>query len=286
MSKRRGKRARVPARTIINTKSYDHEVKGLYDDIIEEAIRGLYKEQVTSSTKRKFKRNVSRLVKNSNVSREAVRAMDKHTKHNLKVLDAIATKKTTSPEFLDALKRTSKPVKDLIDNMLTKSVTGTAKKFNSMLDDLAADVRKGKFKDYKDGADAYAKKLRSEGITSIVTKGGKNYRLDTYAQMVLRSEQGPRHIAAQAEYANMNGFKENYLISTHSPGMMPRPGCAPYEGWIVSFEGAGIFTDLYGTEYEVHDVSETSYGEPAGQQGVHCRHSWDLMVDGFSLIRD
>jgi hypothetical protein len=42
---------------------------------------------------------------------------------------------------------------------------------------------------------------------------------------------------------------------------------------------------LYGKEYQVHGINETSYGEAAGIFGINCGHFPETFVDGYSIPR-
>ena len=49
------------------------------------------------------------------------------------------------------------------------------------------------------------------------------------------------------------------------PNKISRPLCAPYVGWICSWDGSsGIVHDLDGNVYQYVPITDTSYGEPAG----------------------
>ena len=70
------------------------------------------------------------------------------------------------------------------------------------------------------------------------------------------------------------------------PNKISRPLCAPYVGWICSWDGSsGIVHDLDGNVYQYVPITDTSYGEPAGIFGINCGHSPYTFVDGFSLPR-
>ena len=69
------------------------------------------------------------------------------------------------------------------------------------------------------------------------------------------------------------------------PNKISRPLCAPYVGWICSWDGSsGIVHDLDGNAYQYVPITDTSYGEPAGIFGINCGHSPYTFVDGFSSL--
>ena len=127
------------------------------------------------------------------------------------------------------------------------------------------------------------KGLADKGITGYVDKAGRNWTPEAYVNMVVRTTVHNTSIEVEKERAadyDVNTFQ----ISLKTPA---RPLCAPYIGWICSWDGTtGTFTDLYGREYTLHSIYETSYGEPAGIFGINCGHDPITVVDGFSIIRD
>lgn len=126
------------------------------------------------------------------------------------------------------------------------------------------------------------KDLASKGITGWIDAGGHQWTAEAYVNMDIRTTCHNVAIEAQRERSAEYGVS-TFQISTHSGA---RPLCAPYQGWICSWEGGGgVVHDLYGKEYQVHGINETSYGEAAGIFGVNCGHFPETFVDGFSVPR-
>lgn len=126
------------------------------------------------------------------------------------------------------------------------------------------------------------KDLASKGITGFVDAGGHHWTPEAYVNMDIRTTAHNVAIEAQKQRSAEYGVS-TFQISTHAGA---RPLCAPYQGWICSWDsGGGTVTDLYGKEYQVHGINETSYGEAAGIFGVNCGHFPETFVDGFSVPR-
>ena len=126
------------------------------------------------------------------------------------------------------------------------------------------------------------KELAQEGITGYIDKGGHHWSPEAYINMDIRTTVHNAAIQAQRTRAGEYGV-ETFQISSHAGA---RPLCAPYQGWICSWDGAGgVVHDLYGKEYQVHSINETSYGEAAGLFGVNCGHYKIPFIPGFSKPR-
>ena len=126
------------------------------------------------------------------------------------------------------------------------------------------------------------KDLASRGITGFVDAGGHHWTPEAYVNMDIRTTAHNVAIEAQKQRSAEYGVS-TFQISTHAGA---RPLCAPYQGWICSWDnGGGTVTDLYGKEYQVHGINETTYGEAAGIFGVNCGHFPETFVDGYSIPR-
>ena len=126
------------------------------------------------------------------------------------------------------------------------------------------------------------KDLSAKGITGFVDAGGHHWTPEAYVNMDIRTTAHNVAIEAQKQRSAEYGVT-TFQISTKAGA---RPLCAPYQGWICSWDGAGgTVRDLYGKEYQVHSINETSYGEAAGIFGVNCGHFPETFVDGFSVPR-
>ena len=126
------------------------------------------------------------------------------------------------------------------------------------------------------------KTLADNGITGFIDAGGHHWTPEAYVNMDIRTTVG--NVARQAQKTRAAEYGvDTFQVSTHAAA---RPLCAPYQGWICSWSGGGYTVeDVYGRTYEVHDIRETSYGEPAGLFGINCGHNPITFVPGFSVPR-
>ena len=126
------------------------------------------------------------------------------------------------------------------------------------------------------------KTLADEGITGFIDAGGHHWTPEAYVNMDIRTTVG--NTARQAQRARSEEYGiDTFQVSSHAAA---RPLCAPYQGWICSWSGGGYTVeDGRGREYLVHDINETSYGEPAGLFGINCGHNPITFVPGYSLPR-
>lgn len=112
--------------------------------------------------------------------------------------------------------------------------------------------------------------LAKEGITGYIDKGGHHWSPEAYINMDIRTTVHNAAIQAQRTRAEEYGV-ETFQISSHAGA---RPLCAPYQGWICSWNDGGYTVlDGYGSSHEVHSIYDTSYGEPAGIFGKLCAES-------------
>ena len=126
------------------------------------------------------------------------------------------------------------------------------------------------------------KDLAAKGITGFVDAGGHHWTPEAYVNMDIRTTAHNVAIEAQKQRSAEYGVS-TFQISTHAGA---RPLCAPYQGWICSWDNSGgTVRDLYGKEYQVHGINETSYGEAAGIFGINCGHFPETFVDGYSIPR-
>ena len=126
------------------------------------------------------------------------------------------------------------------------------------------------------------KTLADEGITGFIDAGGHHWTPEAYVNMDIRTTVG--NTARQAQRARSEEYGiDTFQVSSHAAA---RPLCAPYQGWICSWSGGGYTVeDGRGRKYLVHDINETSYGEPAGLFGINCGHNPITFVPGYSMPR-
>lgn len=124
--------------------------------------------------------------------------------------------------------------------------------------------------------------LANEGITGFIDAGGHHWTPEAYINMDIRTTVG--NVARQAQKTRAAEYGvDTFQVSRHAAA---RPLCAPYQGWICSWSGGGYTVeDLYGNQYQVHNINETSYGQPAGLFGINCGHNPLTFVPGYSVPR-
>ena len=125
-------------------------------------------------------------------------------------------------------------------------------------------------------------RLVNRGIYGFMDARGREWSPEAYINMLTRTTIHSAAIDAQRERT------AEYGVTTFQigPNKISRPLCAPYVGWICSWDGSsGIIHDLDGNAYPYVPITDTSYGEPAGIFGINCGHSPYTFVDGFSLPR-
>lgn len=124
--------------------------------------------------------------------------------------------------------------------------------------------------------------LANEGITGFIDAGGNHWTPEAYINMDIRTTVG--NVARQAQKTRAAEYGvDTFQVSRHAAA---RPLCAPYQGWICSWSGGGYTVeDLYGNQYTVHNINETSYGQPAGLFGINCGHNPLTFVPGYSVPR-
>ena len=124
--------------------------------------------------------------------------------------------------------------------------------------------------------------LANEGVTGFIDAGGHHWTPEAYINMDIRTTVG--NVARQAQKTRAAEYGvDTFQVSRHAAA---RPLCAPYQGWICSWSGGGYTVeDLYGNQYTVHNINETSYGQPAGLFGINCGHNPITFVPGFSMPR-
>lgn len=125
--------------------------------------------------------------------------------------------------------------------------------------------------------------LCQTGITGFYDRAGRKWSADAYAAMVVRTTSHNAAISAVRTRQMEYGGGDIFQVSSHAGA---RPLCYPYQGKFFSWSGEGIFTDGAGHKHEYQNISESSYGEPAGLFGINCGHHPIPMINGFSYPQD
>jgi len=117
-----------------------------------------------------------------------------------------------------------------------------------------------------------------KGLPALVDKAGRTWTPEAYTGMVIKTTVHNTAIAAQD--ARMSDYGVDvFEVSSVSAA---RPLCAPYQGKLLSSNGAGTTTDVDGHKIHYGALSDTSYGEPAGLFGINCHHTKYPFIAGAS----
>jgi len=121
--------------------------------------------------------------------------------------------------------------------------------------------------------------MAQEGITGYIDKAGRSWSPDAYAEMDIRTTAG--NVAREAVFQQNREFGvDTVFVPVHA---VARPGCAPYQGWVISMSNqSGVTTDASGDRVQVHPVRATTYGQADGLWGINCSHQPDPFIPGWS----
>lgn len=125
--------------------------------------------------------------------------------------------------------------------------------------------------------------LASTGITGFYDKAGRRWSAEAYAAMDVRTTAHNAYVQGIKTRQQEFGGGDIFQVSAHPAA---RPLCYPYQGKFYSWSGSGTWTDGAGHKHEYKNISETSYGEPAGLFGINCGHHPIPMINGFSYPQD
>ena len=125
--------------------------------------------------------------------------------------------------------------------------------------------------------------IAETGITGFYDRAGRKWSADAYAAMVVRTTAHNAAITAIKTRQMEFGGGDIFQVSSH-PGA--RPLCYPYQGLFFSWSSEGEFTDGSGRKHVYQNISDSSYGEPAGLFGINCGHHPIPMIEGFSYPQD
>lgn len=128
-------------------------------------------------------------------------------------------------------------------------------------------------------------RFAAQGVTGFRDKAGRNWKLDTYAEMATRTST----LRAMKQGHTDRLIQRGYDLVRVSAHPAPAPQCHPFEGKILSLTG--------GTENGRHVVENARTGRPmtvtvmasmaeAEAKGLHhpgCRHRHALVVPGATV---
>ncbi|UYM81122.1 phage minor capsid protein [Heyndrickxia coagulans] len=117
-----------------------------------------------------------------------------------------------------------------------------------------------------------AAKWAEKGIPALVDKKGRQWSIEGYIPMVVKSV--ANNVANQTQFDRMDSYGVDLIeISSH---VGARPGCAPYQGRIF---------DRNGKSKKYPSLASTTYGKPAGIFGINCHHHPYPYIPGVSVKR-
>ena len=124
-------------------------------------------------------------------------------------------------------------------------------------------------------------RLSDTGIAGFYDRAGRAWSPEAYSSMVIRTTSHNAAIQAIKTRQEEFGGGDIFQVSSH-PGA--RPLCYPYQGKFLSWSsGPGTFIDGAGHEQEYDDITNTSYGEPAGLFGINCGHYPIPVIPGYTF---
>lgn len=114
-----------------------------------------------------------------------------------------------------------------------------------------------------------------QGITGFVDKAGRNWQLDTYAEMTARTAAGRAQVQGALDRYQAAG--KDLVIVSDAPEECPI--CRPWEGKVLSISGR----TPKGTKDGALAVSGTvNEAVSAGLQHANCRHRLGLCIPGLT----
>lgn len=126
--------------------------------------------------------------------------------------------------------------------------------------------------------------MSAAGLTGFVDRAGRNWSPEAYAAMVVRTSSHNVYIRTIKDRQEEFGGGDVFQVSSHSGA---RPLCFPYQGKFYSWgAGPGTFKDGDGITRHYDNITETSYGQPAGLFGINCGHHPIPMIPGYSYPQE
>lgn len=120
---------------------------------------------------------------------------------------------------------------------------------------------------------ALSRDLRRRGVTGFVDRAGKQWALDTYSEMVVRTV--TREAVVQGQLTRMASHGVNLArVSTHGGSCAI---CVPYEGRLVSLDGGT-------SEFQGEAVADIG-AVPTPPFHPHCRHTLEPVVQDIEILR-
>lgn len=121
--------------------------------------------------------------------------------------------------------------------------------------------------------------ITATGITGFYDKAGRKWSAEAYASMVIRTTAHNAAISSIRTRQQEFGGGDIFQVSSHPAA---RPLCYPYQGKFFSWSTEGEFADGAGHTHVYNNITDSSYGEPAGLFGINCGHHPIPMIPNYS----
>ncbi|WP_261604787.1 phage minor capsid protein [Limosilactobacillus fermentum] len=118
---------------------------------------------------------------------------------------------------------------------------------------------------HKDAVESAMYRIVDKGLpTNLTDKAGRNWSIEGYTRMVVNTT--VNRTFNEVRLQRMSDFNMHLALMSAHPNS--RPACAPIQGHVVNLVPASdpAFNPHYDTIYD------HGYGDPAGTQGINCRH--------------
>lgn len=120
---------------------------------------------------------------------------------------------------------------------------------------------------------------RAKGISSsFKDKGGRNWRFDSYARMLMQTTTYKTYNMMRTQAADEMGVS-TFHMSSHKAA---RPACAPIQGHIVTKQPKGFNSEIG----YVPSLYEHDWGEAGGTLGINCHHVLTPFIIGVNELPD
>ena len=118
---------------------------------------------------------------------------------------------------------------------------------------------------HKDAVESAVYRIVDKGLpTNLTDKGGHNWSIEGYTRMVVNTT--VNRTFNEVRLQRMSDFDMHLALMSAHPNS--RPACAPIQGHVVNLVPAS--DPSFDPHYD--SIFNHGYGEPAGTQGINCRH--------------
>ena len=118
---------------------------------------------------------------------------------------------------------------------------------------------------HKDAVESAMYRIVDKGLpTNLTDKAGRNWSLEGYTRMVVNTT--VNRTFNEVRLQRMSDFDMRLALMSSHPNS--RPACAPIQGHVVNLVSPSD------PDFDPHydSIFNHGYGEPAGTQGINCRH--------------